>query len=112
MVDRVYPLNDAAETRAIKAAFGRRAYDVPVSSIKSMMGHALGAAGAIETAAAVMTLRNGVVPPTINLEEPDRQCDLDYVPNRARCHSVDVALKNSFGFGGQNACLVLACLPR
>lgn len=101
------PHNDVAETRAIKSAFGERAARVPISSLKSMMGHALGATGAIETIAAVMALKSDVVPPTINFEKPDPQCDLDYVPNKARSLPVRVVLKNSFGFGGQNACLVL-----
>jgi 3-oxoacyl-[acyl-carrier-protein] synthase II len=101
------PLNDAAETAAIKAALGEHAYRVPVSSTKSMIGHALGAAGALETVAAVKTIETGIIHPTINYETPDPACDLDYVPNTARRADVRVVLKNSFGFGGQNACLVL-----
>lgn len=106
------PLNDMAETRAIKAALGNRAYQVPISSIKSMMGHALGAAGIIETVAAVMTLISDTLPPTINLEVADPECDLDYVPNWARRQATETVLKNSFGFGGQNVTLVLAKAPR
>ena len=100
-------LNDLAETRAIKSALGERAYGVPVSSTKSMIGHALGAAGALEAIACVMSIREGVIHPTVNYETPDPECDLDYVPNDARSAPVGVALSNSFGFGGQNACLVL-----
>jgi 3-oxoacyl-[acyl-carrier-protein] synthase II len=105
------PLNDISETRAVKEVFAERAYEVPMSSIKSMMGHALGGAGAIETVAAVRTLQTGIVPPTINLTHPDPQCDLDYVPNEARMHPTRTLLKNSFGFGGQNACLILRRPP-
>src|SRR5262249_29749388 len=101
------PLNDASETRAIKAAFGEEAYRVPISSTKSMIGHALGAAGALELVACVKALQEGVIHPTVNYETPDPECDLDYVPNEARRTEVRVVLKNSFGFGGQNACLVL-----
>ena len=99
-------MNDRVETLAIKTLFGRRAYRVPVSSIKSMIGHAVSAAGAIEAVACTVSLRDQVVPPTINLECPDPHCDLDYVPNAARCARVDVVLSNSFGFGGHNDCLV------
>lgn len=101
------PANDANETQAIKKVFGERAYRVPVSSTKSMIGHLLGAAGAVETIAAIMALYERVIPPTINYEEPDPECDLDYVVNGARRGTVRAVLKNSFGFGGQNACLVL-----
>jgi 3-oxoacyl-[acyl-carrier-protein] synthase II len=101
-------LNDIAETSAVKLALGRNAYDIPISSIKSMIGHTLGAAGAIETVAAIKTLETGILPPTVNLDEPDPQCDLDYVPNDLRECDVEIVLKNSFGFGGQNACLVLS----
>jgi 3-oxoacyl-[acyl-carrier-protein] synthase II len=101
------PANDSSETMAIKSALGNHAYRVLVSSTKSMIGHLLGAAGAVETAATVLTLERQVVPATINYEVPDPECDLDYVPNKPRTARVDVALKNSFGFGGQNACLVL-----
>ncbi len=101
------PLGDAAETQAIKALFGERAYKVPVSSTKSMIGHAMGGAGAIEALSCTLTLRDNVIHPTINYETPDPECDLDYVPNVARSAQVNIALSNSFGLGGQNACLVL-----
>jgi 3-oxoacyl-[acyl-carrier-protein] synthase II len=101
------PQGDAAETLAIKAVLGDRAYQVPVSACKSMLGHAMGAAGAMETLACVLTLRDQVLPPTINLDYPDPDCDLDYVPHTARPARLDVILKNSFGIGSQNACLVL-----
>jgi 3-oxoacyl-[acyl-carrier-protein] synthase II len=97
--------NDRAETAAIKAVFGEHAYRLAVSSIKSMIGHTFGAAGAIEAAVTVLALQNGVLPPTINLTHPDPECDLDYVPNVAREARVDVALSNSMGFGGHNAVL-------
>jgi 3-oxoacyl-[acyl-carrier-protein] synthase II len=100
------PLNDPSETLAIKAAFGEHAYRVPISSTKSMIGHAMGASGALESLVCVMTLQTGIIHPTINQEQPDPECDLDYVPNTARRADVRVVLKNSFGFGGQNACLV------
>jgi 3-oxoacyl-[acyl-carrier-protein] synthase II len=100
------PLNDLSETLAIKAVFGEHAYRVPISSTKSMIGHALGASGALESLACVMTLQSGIIHPTINQEQADPQCDLDYVPNEARRADVRIVLKNSFGFGGQNACLV------
>jgi 3-oxoacyl-[acyl-carrier-protein] synthase II len=100
-------MNDRVETLAIKTLFGQRAYDVPVSSIKSMLGHAVSAAGAIEAVACLLALRDQVLPPTINQEVPDPQCDLDYVPNAARPATLRVALSNSFGFGGHNDCLVL-----
>ena len=102
------PLNDKAETAAIKLAFGEeQARKVPVSSIKSMTGHSGGGAGGVEAVIAVLTIRDNVLPPTINYEYPDPDCDLDYVPNEARPHQVDVVLSNSFGLGGQNASLVL-----
>lgn len=101
------PPNDLNETSAIKGALGDRAYEIPVSSVKSMIGHLLGAAGAVETVATALALHNQILPPTINYEEPDPGCDLDYVPNEPRKDAIDVALKNSFGFGGQNACLAL-----
>ncbi|MBI4338913.1 MAG: beta-ketoacyl-ACP synthase II [Chloroflexi bacterium] len=100
------PLNDAAETKAIKLAFGEQAYRVPISSTKSMIGHALGGAGAMEAVACVKTILEGVIHPTINYQYPDPDCDLDCVPNQARKKDVRVVLSNSFGFGGQNACLV------
>jgi 3-oxoacyl-[acyl-carrier-protein] synthase II len=101
------PYNDVNETKAIKGALGDRAYEVMISSTKSMTGHLLGAAGAVETIATVLAIKSKVVPPTINYETPDPECDLNYVPNRARPGEINLALKNSFGFGGQNACLVL-----
>jgi len=101
------PMNDAAETKAIKAAMGEHAYNVPISSTKSMIGHAFGASGALELIACVKTIETGTIHPTINYETPDPDCDLDYVPNVARRADVRVLLKNSFGFGGQNACVVL-----
>ena len=100
------PLNDHVETLAIKKALGDHAYKVPISSTKSMIGHALGGAGALEAVACVKTLETGVVHPTINYEFPDPDCDLDYVPNHSRKKRVDTILSNSFGFGGQNACLI------
>ena len=99
------PYNDANETQAIKHVFGEHAARVAVSSTKSMTGHALGAAGAIEAAYVALTLHHGIIPPTINYEHADPECDLDYVPNQARSAAVRVALSNSFGFGGANACL-------
>ena len=100
-------LNDSSETTAIKTVFGEAAYSVPVSSTKSMTGHLLGAAGALEAMFCVKALQEGVLPPTINYETPDPVCDLDYVPNSARRAAPTHALSNSFGFGGHNACLVL-----
>ncbi|MCP9468541.1 MAG: beta-ketoacyl-ACP synthase II [Nitrospira sp.] len=97
---------DAIETRAIKTVFGDRAYGIPVSSTKSMTGHLLGAAGGVEAIFSILALFHGVLPPTINLENPDPACDLDYVPNKARTAAVTAALSNSFGFGGVNACLI------
>ena len=98
-------LNDAAETRAVKAALGEAAATIPMSSTKSMHGHLLGAAGAVEAVITVMAIHDQFVPPTINLEEPDPECDLDYVPNNGRKARIDFALSTSFGFGGHNACL-------
>lgn len=100
-------LNDAAETRAIKMVFGERAYKIPVSSNKSMIGHLACAAGAVEAIAATMTIQSGIIPPTINYETPDPECDLDYVPNKARRQAVNVCLSNSFGMGGQNCAILI-----
>jgi 3-oxoacyl-[acyl-carrier-protein] synthase II len=99
-------LNDATETQAIKTCFGDYAYKVAISSTKSMLGHTFGAAGAIEAAISVLSIVHGIMPPTINLEHPDPECDLDYVPNQARRGEVNVALSNSMGFGGHNTSLV------
>ena len=99
------PANDSNETAAIKNALGERAYQIPVSSTKSMTGHLLGGSGGIEAVACVLALQHGMVPPTINYLNPDPQCDLDYVPNIAREHRLSVVLSNSFGFGGHNVCL-------
>lgn len=101
------PVNDATETLAIKQLFGERAYEVPISSTKSAMGHAMGGAGTIESIFTTLALSRGLIPPTWNYETPDPECDLDYVPNVPRLAPINVALKNSFGLGGQNACLVL-----
>jgi len=99
-------LNDAAETQAVKTVFGKRAYNIPMSANKSMIGHLACAAGSVEAVASVLTIMHGIVPPTINYQNPDPDCDLDYVPNKARCQKVDSCLSNSFGLGGQNCCLV------
>ena len=99
------PANDSNETSAIKSALGERAYQIPVSSTKSMTGHLLGGSGGIEAVAAVLAIQHQVVPPTINYQNPDPACDLDVVPNQARDAKVDVVLSNSFGFGGHNVCL-------
>src|SRR5688572_19132539 len=100
------PPNDRSETAAIKTLFGERAYRVPISSTKSMTGHLMGAGGGIEAIATIQAIKTGIVPPTINLEHPDPECDLDYVPNEAREVEVEVGMSNSFGFGGHNATLV------
>jgi beta-ketoacyl-acyl-carrier-protein synthase II len=102
------PLNDFTETLAIKTVFGEQAYNIPVSSTKSMLGHAMGGAGALEAIACVKTIETGMVHPTINYETPDPECDLDYVPNTARQINPRIVLSNSFGLGGNNACVVLA----
>lgn len=98
--------NDEYETMAIKTVFGGHAYKIPVSSTKSMTGHLLGAAGGVEAVITVLAMDRGILPPTINLENPDPECDLDYIPNIARKAQVEVAMSNSFGFGGTNACLI------
>ena len=101
------PLNDLTETRAIKNVFGEHAYKLAISSVKSMLGHAMGASGALETIACALTIYEGIIPPTINYCTPDPELDLDFVPNQARKQRVDTALSNSFGLGGQNACIVV-----
>ena len=101
------PLGDAAETKAIKSVFGAHAYELAVSSTKSVMGHCFGAAGAIEAMMCVLAIWEGVLPPTINYEHPDPECDLDYVPNEAREARIDVALSNAMGLGGHNACVLI-----
>jgi 3-oxoacyl-[acyl-carrier-protein] synthase II len=100
------PLNDRAETKAIKAAFGEHAYKLAISSTKAMHGHLMGGAGALEAIASVQAIRTGIIPPTLNYETPDPECDLDYVPNVARRAEVRVALSNNVGLGGHNACVV------
>ncbi|MFL7891873.1 MAG: beta-ketoacyl-ACP synthase II [Anaerolineales bacterium] len=100
-------LNDRTETLAIKKVFGEQAYNIPISSTKSMLGHAMGATGALEAIVCAQAIQHGWLPPTINYETPDPDCDLDYVPNQARQVAVNTTLSNSFGLGGQNACLVL-----
>ncbi len=100
-------VNDATETEAIKMVFGKEAYRIPVSSTKSMIGHTMGAASAIEAIVCCLALEHDFLPPTINYSEPDPKCDLDYVPNQARFQKVDVIMNNSFAFGGSNACLIL-----
>jgi 3-oxoacyl-[acyl-carrier-protein] synthase II len=104
------PLGDLAETKAIKDVFGAHAYELAVSSTKSMMGHTFGAAGAIEAMMCVLALHEGVIPPTINYRQPDPDCDLDYVPNEAREATLDVALSNAMGLGGHNGCVLLGRL--
>lgn len=101
------PVGDVSETNALKRVFGDHAYEIAISATKGMTGHLLGAAGAVEAVATALALKCGVAPPTINLETPDPECDLDYVPNRARKIDTDYALSNSFGFGGHNATIVL-----
>jgi 3-oxoacyl-[acyl-carrier-protein] synthase II len=102
------PLNDKSETAAIKTVFGAAAYTIPISSTKSMTGHLLGAAGAIEAVFCLKVIADGIIPPTINYEHPDPECDLDYVPNTARQKQVDVVMSNSFGFGGHNAVVIFS----
>ena len=102
------PLGDASETRVIKIAFGEeKAYRTPISSTKGATGHCLGGSGAIEALACILAVRDDIVPPTINQETPDPECDLDYIPNESRQVPVEYALSNNFGFGGHNACLVI-----
>ena len=100
------PMNDKLETQAVKQVFGEHARKLGISSTKSMTGHLLGAAGGIEAVATVKAIENGIMPPTINLENPDPECDLDYVPNQARKKDIEVAMSNNMGFGGHNASLV------
>ncbi len=100
------PYNDENETKAIKTCLGDHAYRVAVSSTKSMTGHTLGAAGAVEAVISVQSILTGVIPPTINLHNPDPECDLDYVPNEARHATINVAMSNAMGFGGHNTCLI------
>jgi len=101
------PINDASETKAIKRVFGERAYDIPISSTKSMVGHSLGASGSLEAIVCINSINDNILHPTINQEVSDPDCDLDYIPNVARETEVNITLSNSFGFGGQNACLVI-----
>jgi 3-oxoacyl-[acyl-carrier-protein] synthase II len=102
------PLNDKSETAAIKTVFGDQAYKIPISSTKSMTGHLLGASGAVEAIICVHTLREHLLPPTINYETPDPDCDLDYIPNTYRPANVEHVMSNSFGFGGHNATLIIS----
>ena len=101
------PINDKSETAAIKKTFGNLAYNIPISSTKSMVGHALGASGSLEAIACFKSIEDGILHPTINQENSDPDCDLDYIPNTARESKIEIAISNSFGFGGQNACLVI-----
>jgi beta-ketoacyl-acyl-carrier-protein synthase II len=103
-------INDPTETKAIKQVFGERAYQIPISSTKSMIGHCMGASGTIEAVACVMSIQQGILHPTINLDTPDPECDLDYLPNQSRETTVKIAISNSFGLGGQNACLVFGAI--
>lgn len=100
------PLNDKSETLAIKQALGEQAYEIPISSTKSVTGHLMGAAGAVEAVFSIMALRNNFVPPTVNLDNPDPECDLNYTPIVGKSHNIDIAMSNSFGFGGHNAVLI------
>jgi 3-oxoacyl-[acyl-carrier-protein] synthase II len=101
------PLNDVVETRAIKTVFGEHAYKLAISSTKSMIGHMLGGAGGVESVFLALSIRDQIIPPTINLENPDPECDLDYVPNKARETVINAAISNSFGFGGTNAVIAM-----
>ena len=101
------PFNDLAETRAIKAVFRDKAYKVPISSTKSMIGHTIGASGAIEAVISTLVIKNQMIPPTINLDHPDPECDLNYVPHKAKKADVQTVMSNSFGFGSNNAVLIL-----
>ena len=101
------PLNDQSETRAVKSAFGERAYQIPISSTKSMTGHMMGATGALEVVFCVQALREGILPPTIHYQTPDPECDLDYIPNQAREKKIELAISNAFGFGGHNSVVAL-----
>jgi len=101
------PLNDQSETRAVKAAFGEEAYKIPISSTKSMTGHMMGATGALEAILCVQAIREGILPPTIHYETPDPECDLDYIPNKAREQKINLAISNAFGFGGHNSVLAI-----
>ena len=100
-------LNDSSETKAIKRALGEHAYNIPISSIKPMIGHVMGAAGAFGAFVIVQALRTGWVPPTLNYSVPDPECDLDYIPNQARQVQIDAGIANAFGFGGQNGAIVI-----
>jgi 3-oxoacyl-[acyl-carrier-protein] synthase II len=100
------PLNDLYETQAVKTVFGETNPRVPVSSTKSMTGHMLGATGGVEAVFTVLAIRDGLLPPTVNLDNPDHECDLDYVPHKSRTQNIEIALSNTFGFGGVNASLV------
>jgi 3-oxoacyl-[acyl-carrier-protein] synthase II len=102
------PLNDAAETRAIKRAFGDAAYDIPISSTKSMTGHLLGAAGAIEAVFSILAMQHNFVPPTVNLDSPDPDCDLNYTPKTGISHQINTVMSNAFGFGGHNAVIIMS----
>jgi 3-oxoacyl-[acyl-carrier-protein] synthase II len=102
------PMNDASETRAIKAVFGEHAYDLKISSTKSMTGHLMGAAGSIEAVISILAIKNQFIPPTINLTEPDPECDLNYTPNVGVAAEINHVMSNSFGFGGHNAVLVFS----
>ncbi|MCA1553523.1 MAG: beta-ketoacyl-[acyl-carrier-protein] synthase II, partial [Chloroflexi bacterium] len=100
------PLNDKTETLAVKRTFGEHAYDVPISSTKSMIGHCFGAAGSLEAIITIKAMQENVLPPTINYETPDPECDLDYVPNISRAQPINVAMSNAMGLGGHNSCVV------